>query len=100
MQASEGISPYGGEFALWFTRWQDATGSDYLARMQRNNPLLIPRNHHVERVIEECMLTGSNEAAEKFLQALRQPYQLTEQTGLYQGLPADGDLYYQTFCGT
>lgn len=94
------------DLGSWFDRWQarlEQLGSDRgetAALMRSQNPLVIPRNHHVEAVIASCVETGSAEAAEQFLSVLRSPYEATELTARYQDIPADGDRYYQTFCGT
>jgi uncharacterized protein YdiU (UPF0061 family) len=74
--------------------------SDSQKIMQRHNPLVIPRNHHVEKVLTSCLESGLPDAAEQFLEVLRKPYELTEKTALYQDTPADGDAGYKTFCGT
>jgi uncharacterized protein YdiU (UPF0061 family) len=82
--------------------------------MKKHNPVVIPRNHHIEAVLDICEdvmandITGMkistkehiNETVEAFLQVLRSPYKELEMTKKYQELPKDGDLYYQTFCGT
>jgi hypothetical protein len=61
---------------------------------------VVPRNHHVEEVIQECEETGRVTLADIFLQVLRSPYEELAQTSEYQDLPSDGDKNYQTFCGT
>ena len=68
--------------------------------MQRNNPLLIPRNHHVESVLDEVENSLNSAVVETFLSVLESPYSMTENTHLYQDTSPDGDLNYQTFCGT
>lgn len=82
--------------------------------MVKNNPVVIPRNHHVEAILERCELfltTRENESPEnkknmvtelvsEFLHVLRSPYQEIETTKNYQDTPKDDDKYYQTFCGT
>ena len=68
--------------------------------MRQTNPVVIPRNHHIEAVIQTCLENQTPDAALAFLKVLRQPYQQQETTHHYQDLPTDGDLYYQTFCGT
>ena len=68
--------------------------------MRRHNPVIIPRNHHVEAVIQECQQTGQETSAENFLKVLRSPYEELETTSQYQDPPSDGDKDYQTFCGT
>ncbi|WP_413283198.1 protein adenylyltransferase SelO [Vibrio sp. MA40-2] len=94
----------------WLDKWlaivrQDQSARDSnmaksLALMQTNNPVIIPRNHHVEKVLEQCKQTGSNDSALDFLKVLRKPYEQQEATALYQDLPLDHDNGYQTFCGT
>jgi uncharacterized protein YdiU (UPF0061 family) len=68
--------------------------------MKQHNPVVIPRNHHVEVVIKACVQTGKATLAENFLQVLRSPYEEMAETSLYQDPPGDGDKGYQTFCGT
>jgi len=68
--------------------------------MRQTNPVVIPRNHHMEQVIQTCIDAQNPQAALDFLEVLLQPYTQLENTHHYQDLPADGDLYYRTFCGT
>lgn len=82
--------------------------------MRKNNPVVIPRNHHVEKVLETCEdiiatdLDNINDSKKEmisdmvneFLTVLRSPYQEIQATKKYQVVPGDSDKYYQTFCGT
>jgi uncharacterized protein YdiU (UPF0061 family) len=82
--------------------------------MAKNNPIVIPRNHHVEAVLSRCeqVIFDNTEQSlidekecisdivEEFLHVLRSPYQELETTKNYQDNPKDKDQYYQTFCGT
>jgi len=82
------------------------------ALMQQNNPVVIPRNHHVELILTQCeavmadesqhLTVGStiNAMVDEFLKVLRSPYDEIDTTKNYQDTPVDGDSYYQTFCGT
>ncbi|HJO11713.1 MAG: YdiU family protein [Gammaproteobacteria bacterium] len=99
---SELKTEFGQYFGLWRKRIndQDAPIGEIQKLMRQNNPVVIPRNHHVERVIQECEETGVATAAEKFLQVLNCPYEEIPQTCQYQDKPGDGDQHYQTFCGT
>lgn len=92
----------GQVYELWRQRIaaQNEGNHQVQERMRCQNPVVIPRNHHVEAVIAECINSGSADAAELFLKVLRSPYKETEHSHLYQGLPEDGDSGYQTFCGT
>jgi uncharacterized protein YdiU (UPF0061 family) len=82
--------------------------------MRKNNPVVIPRNHHIEAILESCENTISddlssinnskkkviNDIVNEFLEVLGSPYQETEATTKYQDTAGDADKYYQTFCGT
>ena len=80
--------------------------------MQKNNPVVIPRNHHVEALLDRCeqvvleqkksgnIQTIITDMVEEFLTVLRTPYQETIATKAFQDTPKDNDKYYQTFCGT
>ena len=89
-------------FDLWQKRLseQRADSQKVQELMRQHNPVVIPRNHHVEEVIQECEQTGKVTMAEKFLLVLRTPYEELAQTSEYQDPPTDGDKNYQTFCGT
>ena len=70
------------------------------ALMRANNPLVIPRNHHIERVLANCEESGHSYAVDDILAVLRSPYDEIDNTRQYQDLPLDGDSNYRTFCGT
>jgi len=89
-------------FVLWQDRLneQEAVPQEVQELMRQHNPVVIPRNHHVEEVIQACVQTGKTTLAEKFLEVLRSPYEELAQTPEYQDPPIDGDKGYRTFCGT
>ena len=90
----------------WYSRWLNRIDessqdrSDVQNRMQQVNPVVIPRNHHVENIINTCIQSGSSEAAVEFIEVLKSPYAETITTRLYQDAPTNGDRGYKTFCGT
>ena len=90
----------------WYTLWQNRlkleneSAENISSLMRRHNPVVIPRNHHVEAVIEEFQQTGSSDSAKSFLEVLRHPYIQMEDTSVYQDSPVDHDSNYMTFCGT
>jgi uncharacterized protein YdiU (UPF0061 family) len=91
--------------APWLVRWRarldlDASRADASARMRRANPLVIPRNHHVEAALAAVIERGDTEPVERLLAVLRDPYHAGPETAAYTDPPADGDRGYQTFCGT
>lgn len=86
----------------WKSRLKQKTAdmTEAIFLMQQSNPVVIPRNHHVESVIENCINSGKPEPAETFLKVLRSPYKALDSTFFYQDAPGDGDSGYHTFCGT
>jgi len=100
--ASQMNKELGECFDLWQKRLseQPAVSQKVQELMRQHNPVVIPRNHHVEKVIQACEQTGKATLAEKFLQVLRSPYEELAQTSEYQDPPSDGDENYKTFCGT
>ncbi len=100
--ASQVKNDLGESFDLWQKRLseQRARSREVQDLMKQHNPVVIPRNHHVEAVIQAYEQTGKATLAENFLQVLRSPYEELAETPLYQDPPGDGDENYQTFCGT
>ncbi|MFT7619458.1 MAG: hypothetical protein ACI97A_003112 [Planctomycetota bacterium] len=68
--------------------------------MRKTNPVVIPRNHHVEEALSRIGSNLDKESIADFMSVLRSPYEETEKTALFQDPPSDGDCHYQTFCGT
>lgn len=89
-------------FELWVMRIENGEPSkqNAVALMKTVNPVVIPRNHHVEKVLEDCESELNGVSAEQFLKVLRSPYCEMLETGKFQDTPSDNDVGYQTFCGT
>ncbi|MFY8025792.1 MAG: protein adenylyltransferase SelO [Sediminibacterium sp.] len=68
--------------------------------MQLQNPLVIPRNHWVEQVLDAVSYTNDLTQFNRFLTAIQSPYQQTNNIEIYQAPPENGDGFYATFCGT
>jgi uncharacterized protein YdiU (UPF0061 family) len=67
--------------------------------MRAVNPVLIPRNHRVEEVIQAAY-TGDFGPFHRLVDALARPY---EERGEFADLekgPLEGERVMQTFCGT
>ena len=87
----------------WLPRWSariEPFKAAAQALMVRSNPIVIPRNHDVEALLDACQESGDLTALHKFLAVLRQPYTETADTKHYQDAPVDGDKSYYTYCGT
>ena len=66
--------------------------------MRSVNPLVIPRNHKVEDVLNEAN-NGNIKPFKKFLEILNKPYSDQKNMIDYQ-VPSSSNEKYQTFCGT
>ena len=92
------------EFAAWKGKWKEARErdgslieSDQL--MTESNPRIIPRNHWVERALDEAV-AGDFSYFNELFNALRKPYENHSEDLMFEKVPSDFDLEYQTFCGT
>lgn len=89
----------------WFQKWQQLLKdknqwSEAELVMRKANPVVIPRNHHVENTIQACLAMNDPKPALEFIDVLKQPYNELEQTKNYQDASPESDEYYKTFCGT
>ena len=67
--------------------------------MRSVNPLIIPRNHKVEEILEAA---NNNDLSplKKLIKVLKTPYEKTQENCNYQSPAPIGTKKYQTFCGT
>jgi uncharacterized protein YdiU (UPF0061 family) len=92
-------------FDEWLTAWQARLGGardrrDVAAEMDRVNPVYIPRNHHVERVLDAAT-AGEVEPFRELLAVVTKPFDVREGWEQFAGpAPESFARYHQTFCGT
>jgi len=100
--ASQMKNELGESFDLWRKRVDEQTANPIEVQrlMRQHNPVVIPRNHHVEAAIKECEQNGKVALVEELLHVLRTPYEVLPQTAKFQDSPSDGDVNYKTYCGT
>ena len=92
-------------FLTWKERWKERlklnnnTPEKYLSLMKSANPLVIPRNHKVEEVLESA---NNNDLSplKKLIKVLEKPYEKTKENIDYQSPAPVSDKKYKTFCGT
>ena len=92
------------DFQNWKKRWNDRlkinnnTPEKYIKLMKSVNPLVIPRNHKVEEILNEAN-NNNTEPLNKFLEILSNPYTNQKNIKEFQ-TPSSSKEKYQTFCGT
>lgn len=95
------------QLAVWLEQWQqfrqkhNAETTEIIKQMKKQNPRIIPRNHHVEYVLNEASENGNYQPFKQLLTALHNPYSQDVLFDEWQ-YPADPEFTrdYQTFCGT
>ncbi|MEO0580553.1 MAG: protein adenylyltransferase SelO family protein, partial [Pseudomonadota bacterium] len=79
-----------------------ANGADRYAireAMNRINPIVIPRNHQIERAIQSAM-GGDLSVFNELAAALAEPYRLQPGLDAYASAPEPSERVVRTFCGT
>ena len=92
-------------YSNWYKRWKERREAnnnslkESLKLMRSVNPLVIPRNHKVEEVLEAASMDDL-QPFNDFLEVLKKPYDDKLKIIAYQSPPAPSKNAYQTFCGT
>ena len=92
-------------FLDWKQKWQNRlklnnnSPKESLKLMRSANPLVIPRNHKVEEVLEAAN-NDDLSPMKNLLKVLEKPYENQEGISEYQSPAPPSDQKYQTFCGT
>ncbi len=96
---------YDENFLAWKERWKERlklnsnTPEKYISLMKSVNPLVIPRNHKVEEVLEAAK-NNDLSLLKKLIKVLEKPYEKTKENIDYQSPAPVSDKKYKTFCGT
>jgi uncharacterized protein YdiU (UPF0061 family) len=73
--------------------------SSTLNLMRSSNPLVIPRNHKVEEVLDAAN-NNNLVPLHNFLKVLKKPYERPYKKEEYHITPPQNGKEYKTFCGT
>ena len=91
------------KFKKWRKQWEDRinysnNSIESFKLMQKQNPLVIPRNHLVELALEQS-INGEFNKLNNLLDLVSNPYNYTSNHS-FQTVPEGFDDSYKTFCGT
>lgn len=88
------------DWQLWYQDWQQQVSPQAVAQLAQRNPAYIPRNHLVERAIQEASQSGDLTYFNRLQQILAHPYEerLEWQAELQPARPDQAVTH--TFCGT
>ena len=93
------------EVAGWINNWKSALNlenknvGEIISNLNNTNPMYIPRNHQVQKAIEESYL-GNLKVLEEMLEVLKNPFQENVSLSHYSEAPSEQQRVTQTFCGT
>lgn len=94
------------DFAQWYQRWEDVLKANNISlasalkTMQQHNPEFIPRNHLVEKALDNACLQQNFILFNELLNVGKTPYKKQTDYQHLQTPPPHGDEGYKTFCGT
>ena len=94
------------EFNYWKQQWKNRSKlygnspEKSLQTMHEANPLVIPRNHLVEEVLNAATENNDLTKVKELLKILKDPYKNKPNTDYYQSTPIPGKERYKTYCGT
>lgn len=90
----------------WKIRWmerldrQPQSRTDAVRHMKAHNPAVIPRNHLVERAIQEALGDEASSFMDKMVEALSEPYKDQPEGSIWTVPPRPEERVMETFCGT
>jgi uncharacterized protein YdiU (UPF0061 family) len=93
-------------FDEWAIKWRKRLGAEELSdqerqtKMQRVNPVYIPRNHQIEAAIRAAEDHNDFSVFHALHEVLQNPYAVQEGKENYQLPPEPYEEVKQTFCGT
>ncbi|WP_026395583.1 protein adenylyltransferase SelO [Acetobacterium malicum] len=93
-------------FKDWLNRWrarlerQEHTDHDIKQLMKQVNPVVIPRNHQVEKVLQAANEQDDFKPLQQLLTVLQSPYDYNALNQQYMTPPEPASHPYKTYCGT
>lgn len=88
-----------GAFDAWLPAWQERRAPDYASLIAAANPAIIPRNHRIQQAID-ASVAGDDALFHRLNNALKTPFELTEENADLARPPLESEQVLQTFCGT
>jgi len=90
----------------WLQKWiktlknKKLNKKDVINIMDKANPLFIPRNHLLERIINAATENNDFSEMKTLLKVFNSPYKEQTENKAYSKPPKSDEIVKQTFCGT
>lgn len=94
------------QYLNWQQKWlarlekQGLNLEKIAAKMDKINPILIPRNHIIANIIQKAVFKNDFSEFDEFLQAIQNPFAEDKKYDKYYLPPKQGERVANTFCGT
>lgn len=101
-----GLFQFSTRYYEWIARWRDRCGREDVTSQERQalmygvNPIYVPRNHVVEKVIAEATDNVDYGPFNELVEVLKNPYLQRSGLEYYATPPTDDEIVSRTFCGT
>ena len=97
------VAGFPSGFDEWLGKWKTRTEKEENPEIQQEmlstNPAIIPRNHLIEKAINES-LEQNFELFHKLTKVLAKPFDLNDQSIKFANKPLPSQVVRKTFCGT
>ena len=94
------------KYLNWQQRWlerlkeQDQCNDEIAVKIDKINPILIPRNHIVKEIINQAISNNNYLPLQEFLKIIEEPFTENQKYNKYYQIPKKNQIVVNTFCGT
>ncbi len=93
------------ESSDWYQKWKhrlsfENNNKDIIKVLLKNNPSIIPRNHIVEKILNQVIETNDKKSLTNYLIELNKPNKIRSFDDPLTFAPLSSEEVIQTFCGT
>ena len=86
--------------SLRFENWLSRKENFPQIEIGNSNPIVIPRNEWVERVLSEAVENDNWKLFNEYQERLQLPYESSSEKDIFSTFSPENDLSFKTFCGT
>lgn len=83
-----------------FENWLSRKESFPQVEIGNSNPIVIPRNEWVERVLNEAVENDNWKLFNEYQERMKRPYESSSKEDIFSTFNPKNDLSFKTFCGT
>ena len=83
-----------------FENWLSRKESFLQVEIRNSNPIVIPRNEWVERILNEAVDNDNWKLFNEYQERLQCPYESSSEEDVFSTFNPKNDLSFKTFCGT